>query len=247
MRLTFFLLLFSLISLTSCQTSVQKRSMEELYVSGGSEQYYLADLPIWANFSSIGQCRRSESIRYLNFETLNKSYSLTYEELIQFQFMLNRKFKAYKKSSGKEELFLKDESFLFYNTYEQIVGGGRDFLGPKYQKIHLIWIDAVLGNDGMLKKFKKLMQSSKMQEGHPVLVSTCLSSEQLENFIAENKLRELGVKGISQEMFAPYSDQMKLITDYRLYFDKLLPGKFMVLFAPWFPNEFMGIDKLEKF
>lgn len=234
--------------LAACQSgNIKKRNMEELYISGGTEKYYLADVPAWSNFSSIGQCRRIEPIRYLNFDNLHKSYSMSYEELIQFQFMMNRKIRAYRQSSGKDQLFLKDESFIFYNTYEQIIGGGRDFQIPKYERVHLIWIDSVLSDNKRLKKLIELMNSSKMQQGYPVLVSTCLSSFELEEFIAKNKLTQLGVKGVSQEMFAPFDDQMNLTTDYRIYFDKLFSGKYIVLYAPWFPKEFIGVEKLEKY
>lgn len=233
---------------TSCQSSsIQNRELEEIYISGGTEKFYLADIPVWANFSSIGQCHRVESTRYLNFDNLSKNYALSYEQLLQFQYMLNRKFKAFKKTSGKKQLFLKDESYLFYNTYEQIIGGARDFFVPNYSKINLVWIDNVINDQEMLKKFKRLMNSAKMQEGHPVLVSTCLSSEELEKFILEHNLDRLGVKGISYEFFSPYSEDMNLVSEFRIHFDKLMPGKFLVLFAPWFPKEFVGIDKIEKF
>lgn len=216
-------------------------------MSGGTEQYYLADLPSWANFSTVASCNRKTPIRYLNFNNLRKSYSLKYEQLVQFQYMLNRKFQSYKKSTGKEQLFLKDESYIFYNVYQQIVGGGKDFLVPKYHRIHLVWIDPSLRDKDMEKRLKKLMRSSKMELGHPVFISTCLSALELENYIVKNDYQKLGVKGISQEMFAPFNIKGSSVGEFRLHFDLLMPGKQLVLFANWFPKEFIGIEQYEKF
>ena len=216
-------------------------------MGAGTEQYHLADLPAWANFSTLASCHRKFPIRYLNFESLHKSYSMNYEQLIQFQYALNRKFQSYKQSTGKEGLFLKDESYIFYNAYEQIVGGGRDFIPPKYHRIHLIWIDPALGDSQAQLRLKKLMQSSKMEQGHPVFVSTCLSALELEEYIVKHDYQKMGVKGISQEMFAPFNTKGDLIGEFRLHFDLLLPNKHLVLFANWLPKEFIGIEQYEKF
>lgn len=221
--------------------------MEDVYMGAGTEQYYLADLPSWANFSTLASCHRKFPVRYLNFKNLHKSYSMDYEHLIQFQYMLNRKFQSYKQSTGKEQLFLKDESYIFYNVYEQIAGGGKDFIAPKYHRVHLVWIDPVLTDVQMQKRLKRLMQSSKMEQGHPVFVSTCLSAIELENFILKNEYQKMGVKGISQEMFAPFNANTMPMGEYRLHFDLLLPGKQLVLFGNWFPKEFVGIEQYEKF
>jgi hypothetical protein len=221
--------------------------MEQVYMGGGTEQHYLADLPAWANFSAIGSCRRIEPVRFLNFQTLHKSYSMSYEQLVQFQYMLNRKFQSFKKSTGKKQLFLKDESYIFYNVYEQIIGGGKDFIVPKFNRVHLVWIDDALSDKDVAKKLHKLMKTAKMEEGHPVFVSSCLSAIELEKFIVKHGYEKMGVKAISQEMFAPFDHKNNLIGEYRLHFDLLMPGKDLVLFGNAFPKEFKGVSQYKKF
>ena len=111
-------LLFIIYGCSTNNGSNSKLDLDQVYIGAGMEKYYLADLPGWANFSSSGKCQRSEPIRFINFESMYKSYSFTYEELIQFQFMLNKKFYAFYKGLlyGQEVV-----SFTYLFLYELYV------------------------------------------------------------------------------------------------------------------------------
>jgi hypothetical protein len=169
------ILLFIHIGCASNNSEGLKQDLDQVYIGSGVEQFYMPDLPTWANMSSAAKCKRIEPIRYLNFSDMHKSYSFNYEQLIQFQFMLNRKFYSYKESTGHETVYLKDESYIMHNVHQQIIGGGRDFIAPKFKRINLVWIDPALKNDSALKSLKKLMYSDDMEKGHPVFISMCLS------------------------------------------------------------------------
>lgn len=243
-----FLIILSFV-LTSCASKdeqVLKQDLDQVYIGSGIEQYYMPDLPLWANTSSAAKCKRLEPIRYLNFTDMYKSYSLSYEQMIQFQFMLNRKFYSYKQSTGRDTVYLKDESYIMHNVHQQIVGGGRDFIAPKYNRINLIWIDHALKSDESLKNLKKLMYSTEMEKGHPVFISMCLSSIELEKFINKSGYSKFGVKGISQSMFSPFNEKFELDYSYSLHFDKLLPNKDLYIYVPFMPQEFKGVSKIKK-
>lgn len=240
MRLVILLLYFA-IGCSTTQEKGLKQNLDQVYIGSGVERLYLSDLPAWANISTIGSCRRKEPVRYLNFENMYKSYSMNYESLIQFQYMLNRKFVSYKLSTGRPTIFLKDESFIMHNVHEQIIGGGRDFITPKFNRIHLIWIDQAVNNSKKLKKLKSVMYSAKMEKGHPIFVSTCMSSIEVEKFISLNGFTKFGVKIISQEMFTPYGADLKLAGNFTLNFSLLMPGKDLHFFGEYLPKEFFGI------
>jgi hypothetical protein len=235
------ILIFICVGCSSTKEQSYKQNLDQVYIGSGVERLYLSDLPSWANISTIASCRRKEPIRYLNFENMYKSYSMSYESLIQFQYMLNRKFASYKLSTGRPAIFLKDESFIMHNVHEQIIGGGRDFIVPKFKRIHLVWIDQFFSNKDKLKKLKSLMSSSKMEKGHPIFVSTCLSSIELEKFISTNGFNKYGVKLISQEMFTPYGTDLKLAGNFTLNFSLLMPGKDLHFYGEYMPKEFFGI------
>lgn len=246
MRTLYILIIMAMTGCASDNLSF-KQDLDQVYIGAGVEKYYLSDLPNWANFSPSGQCSRTEPIRYLNFETMHKSYSFTYEQLIQFQYMLNKKFYSYKESTGRKTVFLKDESFIMHNVHEQILGGGREFIAPKFNRVNIVWIDPALKNVERLQDLKKLMFSEEMEKGHPVFVSLCLNSIELEKFIAKSGYSKLGAKGISQSMFTPYSDEFEMANQYGLNFSKLLPKKDLYLYAPYMPTEFKGISKIQKY
>jgi len=237
----------SIFLLSGCSTRVDQASEiknpEYVYQGAGIEQYFLPELPVWANFSEASSCRRKNSVRYLDFSTLRQSYSLSYSELLHFQNMYNRKLAQFKNNNPTATLYLKDEAYIFNNTYQLLIGGGRDFLMPKYPKISLIWIDPYLKNK---EKIKELLNDKEVVSGFPVLVTNCLSSAQIEKFIAKNKLDQYGIKFIGQEMFTPYSTKFELSYFYSLDFSKLFDNKEVTLFGRYNPRHFLGIKKFRK-
>lgn len=244
------LVIIGLFLLAGCSTSSEKnlkQDLDQIYIGSGVERYYLSDMPSWANFSTVASCKRVEPIRFLHFENMYKSYSMDYEQLIQFQHMLNRKFASYKISTGRKTIFLKDESYIMHNVHQQIIGGGRDFIVPNFNRIHLVWIDQAVKSEEGKKRLKKLMYSAQMEKGHPIFVSTCLSSIEIEKFITKMNMAKFGVKIISQDMFSPFNEKYKIINEYALDFTKLMPNKDIYYFGSHLPKEFKGINNKRVF
>lgn len=244
------LVILGLFLLVGCTTSSEKhlkQDLDQVYISSGVEKYYLSDMPHWSNFSTVASCSRTEPIRFLNFKNMYKSYSMDYEQLIQFQHMLNNKFSSYKHSTGRKTIFLKDESYIMHNVHQQIIGGGRDFIVPNFKRVHLIWIDNAIKSLTAQKRLKKLMYSAVMEKGHPVFISTCLSVIEIEKFINKIELTKFGAKIISQDMFSPYNDHFKIINEFALDFSKLMPNKNLYYFGLYLPKEFKGLKKNKVF
>ncbi len=209
----------------------------DVYISSGVEQYFLGNLPFWANFSGAGKCFRKAPIKYLNFENISKSFNLSYEKMVHMQHMLNKKLFAYKTSTGQHQLSPRDEAYVFNNIYQQALGGSYEFSPPKFGKISLVWIDAFLSNP---KKIKATLKRADVSEGYPILLSHCLSAYELEELAQDNELDELGVKYISAEMFNNYTDDIKATTNFSLNINLMLKNKTITLFAPTNSNELRG-------
>lgn len=230
-----------------CTTSIDRASSnknpEYVYQGAGIEQYFLPELPVWANFSVMAQCRRNKTLRYLDFDNLRKSYALSYEDVVHFQNMFNRKITQFKINNPTATLYLKDEAYIFNNAYQLLIGGSRDFLVPNYKKISLIWIDPYINSK---KDVIKVLNSEDVLSGFPVLVSSCLNSFEIEEYVLKNKLDQFGVRFIGSEMFAPYDTSFQLSMMYSLDFSEILKNKDLTLYAPYRPGHFKGIKKFIK-
>lgn len=191
----------------------------DIYISNGVEQYFMPELPHWANFSIQGQCFRKNPIRYINYEKVAKSYNLNYSQLVNLQHMINRKLYAYKYSIGQDQLSPKDESFIFQNSYQRVSGGSSDFVQPKFSKLSLIWIDAILSKPSELKS---ILEDEKVKAGHPIVISHCATSYELEVLFQSYDLDNKGIKFISAEMFSIFESETKkqpyLSFDFKKYF-----------------------------
>ncbi len=213
MKMTFFaLMLLNLVACSSPQKSDSRKDINEVYIPSGAEQYFLPNLPRWANVSTAADCRRDQTIRFFDLAKLNQSYRLTYEQLMQFQLMFNHQLISQLKSLPPSvELRPRDEEVLFFNTLEKIQGGDKLFLAPDFKEINLIWVDDAVNDKGVLAKLKKLMSSEAMDQGFPVFISSCLSLMELEKFVLELGFPETS-KMITAEVFTPFTTEFFLST-----------------------------------
>lgn len=243
---TIHLLFMTLIIASGCSTSgvnSNGQGLDNVYISGGTEKYFLGNLPHWANFSTWASCQRDEPIRYLNYENIKKSYNLNYESAAHMQHMISRKNSDFVKSSGGTQLPVKDEGFIFNNVYAQVLGGSFDFVAPKFKNISVVWIDPFLKNK---KKVKSILNREDVLRGHPVIVSNCLSQSEIETLIEKLDLDELGIKIVSSEMFSAYDSKMEKETDFSVQLDLIMKNKNINLFAPFNPTQIRGSNKFIK-
>jgi hypothetical protein len=204
-----------MISVSSCSLfsshtqELKKRNLGEYFQSSEVVRYLLPPLPEWANKSQAGRCSRSDSINYLRLDDLMTSFSLSYSQAVQFQYMYNIEAKKLKEDSSIKYLPFKENEKLFYSVSDKIKANIYLFIPPKFKRIHLIWIDNAVARNSELKKLKRLMASSQMDKGHPVFVSLCLSKKQLEKFHRVNNFND-AVKLISYEFFSPFSTRGRM-------------------------------------
>jgi hypothetical protein len=132
------MLCFLFLILISCAGEQAKKELNEVYIPSGAEQYFLANLPHWANVSTAADCRREKNVRFFDFYKMNKSYNLGYEQLLQFQLLYNHELLSQLKNASKNiETKIRDEEVLFFNILEKIQGGSTLFLVSSYAECYL--------------------------------------------------------------------------------------------------------------
>lgn len=241
------ILLISLVLSCTSNKSIKRRDLDHLYIGGAQEKYFLADLPTWANFSSLGKCRISSSIKYLNFSNLYRSYGLNYEKNIQFQYMFNKKIFEFRKQSRSSNIILQDEAFIFFNTQEKILGGAKQFIKPNFKKINVFWVDPALSNIKLKARLIKKLKSDEGQSGYPLFLSRCLNDAGLMKYVKANGLEELGIKFLPNSMFSPYNSFMALGHRFELNIMELLKGKEVTIFGPFYPGFIKKNIKFENY
>jgi hypothetical protein len=131
-----------------------------------------------------------------------KSYGLNYNQAIQVQSTFNEEMLEFKKLDKNHLVTLKEEELLFYKASEKVSSKIVFFDPPVYKRINLIWLDEVLGNPIKIKKLKTFLNSKVMEDGVPVLVSFCLTKNDI-----ENTYPGFSVKMITAELFSVYDNR----------------------------------------
>lgn len=209
-----FILMFFL--LNACAYSdFKRRNVDEYFNSSGVVQYFLPDLPAWANNVHSVQCTRSQSVRFFDFEKLNASFGLGYDKLIQLQLAFNM--------DRNEDMALTEEERLFFSVSERVQADIVPFKIPDYNKINLVVIDPYL-NAPAYRELFALVNSTGFSSGWPVFVSLCYQEKEVRALV-----EQVGFTGsysvISAAMFSPYGTKMKLQTGMFLDVNALFGAK----------------------
>jgi hypothetical protein len=248
-----YILLTLIILFSSCSShtlkNYERRNTKEYYDGIGVVQYFLAELPSWANFSSAGGCHRSVPVRYLHLQNVRNSFSLSYEEAIQFQLMFNELSYELMNKAAATYIPFKDEEKIFYTVLDKIKAGIRNFVKPKYKVVNLLWLDSAIGNKKQLRKIRSLIASKRFSTGHPVFVSLCMSQKELKSFVIKSGLKLDGAKYLTYEMLNPYNSENDLESVPMLELNKIFNKKQRInFFLPREkPAEFKGKFNIRKF
>lgn len=217
-----FLLCLALLALTSCGSGEVKRNIEETsYRTSGVEQFFLPELPAWANSSPSGRCFKSSSFHYMDFAKLSQSYQLTYPEMVELQAQYNDRLESYFRSTAVRFLKPVEEASFFANTMEQVKGGVRQFKLPDVKEVDVIWLDGYLA-DNKVPEIIAMAKAGKFDRHLPILFSACLSKQALSNWLSEQNLEQVGFYLISAEWLNPYSSKLTLKPRLRVEIKKLV-------------------------
>jgi hypothetical protein len=211
---------FCLLVLLGCANESSKtRTIEDYYQSSGIEKYFLSEIPPWANFSATSACFRKKQIRYFDINALMKSYSIDYATAIQIQASFNDEFIRLTKK--KETIIpFAEEQLLFFRASDKVNSKIVFFDPPTYKRIHFVWVDGAEED-----KIKKFLKSNIHDKGIPVLISFCMTKNEL-----EEKFSESNYKMISAEMFSVFDTIGVVNPGFSLYLDQFFKDSQEVIF-----------------
>lgn len=221
-----------LLILISCsQSEIRKDISDTPYRTSGIEQYFLAELPAWANHSASGQCFKKHSFQYLDFNKLGGVYQLKYPELIELQAQYNDRLESYFRSTAVRFIKPVEEAAFFSNTLENVRGGVKTFKLPLMaDKVDVIWVDRYIALK-QVSEIKKMQQMGRFDERLPILFSSCLSRQDLNQWLIENNLDQIGFYSLTAEWLSPYSSGLEMKPGLHLEIKKLMGANVQVRFV----------------
>lgn len=233
-----YLSFFLLATLISCSGGPTKQDVDDApYRTSGLEQYFLPELPAWANNSASGQCFKKHNFQYLDFPKLAEAYSLKYPELVELQAQYNERLESYFRSTAVRFVKPVEEAAFFSNTLEQVRGGVKHFKLPNgVTEVEVLWLDGYIAND-KVGELKKLSQTNRFDERLPILFTSCMSKQDLNQWLIENDLDQVGFYSISAEWLNPYDSELAMKAGLRLEIKKLLNENVRIKFLG--PNEIL--------
>lgn len=232
--LSFFLLLI----LTSCGHGELRQEIKDTpYQTSGLEQFFLPELPAWANNSASGQCFKKHSFQYLDFSKLNAAYDLNYSQLVELQAQYNERLEAYFRSTAVRFLKPVEEAAFFSNTLENVRGGVKHFKLPaEVNKVDVIWLDRYIALN-RVNEIRRMNETGRFDERLPILFTSCLSKQDLNQWLVENNLDQVGFYSLSAEWLSPYSSDLQMKAGLQLELKKVMNEKVQIKIVA--PNEIL--------
>lgn len=229
---------FLLLTLISCGGAELRQDVSDSpYRTSGLEQYFLPELPTWANHSASGACFKKHSYQYLDFSKLSTTYELKYPELVELQAQYNERLESYFRSTAVRFVKPVEEAAFFSNTLENVRGGVKSFkLPPTANKVDIIWLDRYIALN-QVDQLKKMSEMGRFDERAPILFSSCFSKQDLSQWLSENNLDEVGFFSITAEWLTPYGSDLQLKPGLQLEIKKILNTNTEVRFVS--PNEIL--------
>ena len=239
-----------LILLCSCGQVkyISKAHQGQVHILSKVHQYFLADIPHWANFSEEGKCQRHALIKFLHYGRLNKSFSYNYGQIVQLQLLFNEKYRKAKKDFQVEFLSPEMEDRIFFQAQDEINSHILPFHPLQLKKAHLLWIDPALKHPHYKKALTRVLKSDNFYQGHPVLISQCLGRDQMDKFIQSLVKEDIDFRLISAEMFSPFDQNFNPSYEFQLPLDALLREKERILYTigPWYPSSLKDPFQVKK-
>lgn len=196
-----FLSFSALLILISCAAGPSRKDLEETgYRSSGVEQFFLAELPAWSNFSAPAMCFKRNSIHYLDFSKLVSTYQLTYPQMIELQAQYNDRLENYFRSTAVKFLKPVEQASFFSNSLEQVRGGVKVLKLPQVAEVEIVWLEG-----SKPEEIVKLAKSGRFDQRLPILFSSCHSRSTLGQWVSEHGLDDVGFYLLSAEWLSAYS------------------------------------------
>lgn len=211
-----------LLLIISCSNGEVRKNVDDVsYQTSGIEQFFLTEIPAWANASGSGQCFKSASFTYLDYPKLAKSYQLSYQEMAELQAQYNDRLESYFRSTSVRFLKPMEQSSFFSNTLEQVRSGTRHLKLPEVKEVDVIWLDGFV-QKGKVEELKAMANKGSFDQRLPIIYSSCLSRQAINQWLSEHNLEQVGFYVLTGEWLSPYGSDLALKPGLRLELKQLM-------------------------
>ena len=218
------------------ESSSNRRSIDAYYIPSDVVKYLLPEVPTWANVSLSGACHRLESIRYFDTKEVSGSYSISYFDILQAQINFNQEKQNVLRvarlapdlpKNAVIGLPPRQEELLFYQAIDRAQAKFYSFKVPTFKRINFLWIDSLLqwpAEAGQVPTFKPgvaqtLLNHNWAQSGHPVMLSFCLTSLDLEKVLEQEKVADHNIRVLGTDAMTPFRPDLNLGAGSKLYLE----------------------------
>lgn len=203
-----FLFIFVLIG---CASPSDKKfirvDVDMFYRQNGVVKYILSPLPSWANVHEDSMCRRSKSVKYLDLNALNKSFGLTYEQTIAFQYIFDEDYYT-NIFKAQKDLTLQEEEQVFFSAQDKIKANLRLFNVPKSETVNIVLIDNYLLKPKEV--IERLLNSDEVSQARPVLFSFCHTRTEILKMMSKMNVNIDGLPMLTYESLSYYANDFSL-------------------------------------
>lgn len=195
------------ILLMGCQTQGTNdfgvRNTGEYYQSTGGLNFLLPEAPQWANSVSEVGCFRDPDLRILNLQKVKAEFNSNFRQTLNLQYYYNEELKKVRArfSEPGQALTLRDLDLTFFKALEASKASFDPVRLPDFNRIHLTVYEDWMRETNGEGKLKEFLKSPLQNAGVPVVISFCLSQQEL-----EGKFQEYGAFSIGAEWVAPFHE-----------------------------------------
>jgi len=211
---------FLLLTLISCSTTPPpKEEGSEPFVTAGTEQFFLPELPFWADSSMAGGCFRTEKHLYLNIERVALVHNLSLKDSLKLQVEINHEVREYLENTEIKFLRPVEEIKFFNQGLEKIKAGVTPLKLYPSADVNFVWFE------GQDEKWENLLKNEKLQEAPIYLFSSCLSEEKMREKVEEAGFDEDDYQYLSFDWLTPYDRTKKISVSQKLFLPEILVDK----------------------
>lgn len=201
-------------------------------VSSLFQEFFLAPISQWQNFSYEGKCFRESQESYLDWHKLMSSFSFKYFDTMEVQRQYNKKIYEKTKNTSIGKVLLQDRHLILAGVIDGIKAEKYSILLPKFDRINLIWVDNIL-QDKSKKNIHDFFQKDFFESGYPMLISFCFSSSYIENYLAKNMIDNFPGAILGSESFSIFDLEGKRHPYFSLNFSSLFSNdKKLYMYIP---------------
>ncbi len=221
-------LLFALLFL-GCQSSkLSQRKFDPSLVNQPgtvNAQWFLAPVPSWINFSPRFKCEKEKNFTFVDLSNAMPQLGLSYRQTLELQVRLN----SYENfltlpESEKYKIFF-DEMAKVVNKAEVLTS-----VPDMAKTITIVPIDQLQNQTNWKSALSGIAALPRWNDQVPILVSECLSTATLQNYLSELPNGHPFQWFVGAEYFSVFGAEGRLMNEWSINWELFFPNKKILSF-----------------